>query len=146
MFGTPAAAPKYRRMPQPEGSSSTNTGRIGAQIGTAAVAASFALGAGWGSTASVSVAAGSNDQAGIITVTSAGTGQAQATANVTFTFSDGAYAATPRSAIVTLMSSSNAVTEAQPTNGAVSTTALSWRHSVLPVAAATYKYSYLVIA
>lgn len=133
-------------MPQPEGSSSTNTGRIGAQIGTAAVAADFALGAGWGNTASVVVTAGSNDQAGIITVTSAGTGQAQATANVTFTFKDGAYAAIPRAALITLMSSSNAVTESQPTQGAVSATVLSWRHSVLPVAAATYKFSYVVIA
>lgn len=131
---------------QPQGNSSTNTGRIGAEVGTAAVAAAFALGAGWGTTASVAVAAGSNDQAGVITVTSAGTGQAQATANVTFTFTDGAYAGTPRSALVTLQSSSNAVTEAQPTQVAASTTALSWRHSVLPVAAATYRYSYVVIA
>lgn len=133
-------------MTQPQGNSSTATGRIGAEVGTAAAAAAFALGAGWGTTASVVVSAGSNDQAGIITVTSSGTGQAQATANVTFTFTDGAYAGTPRAAIVTLMSSSNAVTEAQPTQGAVSTTTLSWRHSVLPVAAATYKFSYLVIA
>lgn len=133
-------------MPQPEGNSNAGTGRIGAQIGTAAVAAAFALGAGWGSTASVVVTAGSNDQAGIITVTAAGAGLAQATANVTFTFTDGAYAGIPRSAIITLMSSSNAVNESQPTQGAVSATVLSWRHSVLPVAAATYKFSYLVIA
>jgi len=133
-------------MSQPQGNSSTSSGRLGAEIGTAAVAAAFALGAGWGTTASVAVSAGSNDQAGIITVTSAGTGQAQATANVTFTFTDGAYAATPRGFIVVLLSSSNAINESQPTLGAVSTTTASWRHSVLPVAAATYKFSYVVIA
>jgi DNA-binding transcriptional regulator LsrR (DeoR family) len=135
-------------MAQPQGNSSTNSGRIGAEVGTAAVAAAFALGAGWGNTAAAVVSAGSNDQAGIVTVTSGGTGQAQATANVTFTFTftDGAYASTPRAAIVTLMSSSNAVTEAQPTQGAVTTTVLSWRHSVLPVDTKTYKFSYLVIA
>lgn len=133
-------------MTQPQGNSSTMSGRIGAEIGTVAVAAAFALGAGWGTTASVAVSALSNDQAGTITVTSAGTGQAQATANVTFTFTDGAYAAIPRTLLVWLMSSSNAVTEAQPTNAAVSATVASWRHSVLPVAAATYKFGYLVIA
>lgn len=133
-------------MAQPQGNSSTSTGRIGAEVGTVAVSGAFALGAGWGTTASVAVATGSNDQAGIITVTSSGTGQAQATANITFTFTDGAYAATPRAVFWTLLSSSNAVTEAQPTQCAVSTTTASCRHSVLPVAAATYKYSYLVIA
>jgi len=133
-------------MPQIQGSSSSTTGRIGAELGTAVASSNFALGAGWGTTASVAVTAGSNDQAGIITVTSAGTGQAQATANVTLTFVDGAYASIPRSAIITLMSSSNAVTESQPTQGAVTATTLSWRHSVLPVAAATYKFSYVVIA
>lgn len=133
-------------MPQPQGNSSSTTGRIGAEIGTALAAANIALGAGWGTTASVAITTGANDTAGILTVTSAGTGQAQATANVTVTFADGAYAATPRACIITLLSSSNAVTEAQPTQGAVSTTTVSWRHSVLPVAAATYKFSYLVIA
>jgi len=133
-------------MPQIQGSSLPVTGRIGAEIGTAVAAANFALGAGWGSTASVAVSAGSNDQAGIITVTSAGTGQAQATANITLTFVDGAYASIPRAVIWSLLSSSNSVTEAQPTQGAVTATTASCRHSVLPVAAATYKYSYLVIA
>lgn len=133
-------------MPQPEGNSSASTGRIGAQIGTPAVAANFALGAGWGTTASVSVGAGSNDQAGTITITSAGTGQAQATADVTFTFADGAYAATPRAALLSLLNSSNAVNEAGQTNGSVSTTQLIWRHGVLPVATKTYKYAYVVIA
>lgn len=133
-------------MPQPQGNSSAESGRLGAELGTVLAQSNIALGAGWGTTATVAIAAGSNDQAGVLTVTSSGTGQAQATANVTITFADGAYAAAPRGFIVVLLSSSNAVTEAQPTNGAVSTTTASWRHSVLPVAAATYKYSYAVIA
>lgn len=133
-------------MAQIQGNSSTTSGRIGAEIGTALAAANIALGAGWGTTASTAIGTGSNDQAGVLTITSAGTGQAQATANVTITFADGAYAAVPRALLVTLMSSSNAVTEAQPTNAAITTTAASWRHAVLPVAAATYKFSYVVIA
>lgn len=133
-------------MAQPQGNSSATTGRIGAEIGTALAQANVALGAGWGTTATVAIAAGSNDQAGILTVTSAGTGQAQATANITITFADGAYAAVPRAVIWTLLSSSNAVTESQPTQGAVTATTASCRHSVLPVAAATYKYAYLVVA
>lgn len=134
-------------MPQIQGSSSSSSGRIGAELGTVVTSTNFALGAGWGTTATLAVTnALSNDQAGTITITSSGTGQAQATANVTLTFIDGAYAGIPRAAIVTLQSSSNAVTEAQPTQVTSSTTALSWRHSVLPVAAATYRYSYVVVA
>lgn len=133
-------------MAQPQGNSSSTSGRLGGELGTLVTAAAFALGAGWGTTASVAVAAGSNDQRGIITITSAGTGQAQATANVTLTFVDGAYAATPGSLQLTLLSSSNAVNEPGPTNGNVTTTQASWRHGALPVAAATYKYTYTVIA
>jgi hypothetical protein len=133
-------------MPQPQGSSSSTTGRLGAELGTALAQANIALGAGWGTTATVAIAAGSNDQAGVLTVTSSGTGQAQATANVTITFADGAYAATPRTFLCVLQKSSNAVTEAQPTEQVATTTTASWRHSVLPVAAATYRYAYVVIA
>lgn len=133
-------------MTQPQGNSSTTTGRLGAEIGTALAQSNIVLGVGWGTTKSVAIGAGSNDQAGILTVTSAGTGQAQATADVTVTFADGAYAAIPRVILVTLDSSSNAVTESQPTAVAVTATGFSFRHSVLPVAAATYKYSYVVIA
>lgn len=134
-------------MAQKQGSSSTVSGRVGAEVGTVVTSANIALGAGWGTTASIAMTnALSNDQAGTFTITSSGTGQAQATANVTLTFIDGAYEGVPRAAIVTLQSSSNAVTEAQPTQVTSSTTALSWRHSVLPVAAATYRYSYLVVA
>lgn len=134
-------------MPQKQGSNSSSSGRLGAENATTVTSANFALGAGWGTTASLAVTSAlSNDQAGTVTITSSGTGQAQATANVTLTFIDGAYEATPRSVIVTLQSSSNAVTESQPTQVTASTTALSWRHSVLPVAAATYRYSYIVVA
>lgn len=134
-------------MAQQQGSSSTSAGRLDGSIGSALSAAdtSFVLGAGWGNSATFAVAAGSTDQRGIITVTSNGTGQSQATANVTLTFKDGAYASTPF-ALVLLQSSSNAVTEAQPTQVTQTTTTLSWRHSVLPVAAATYRYAYAVIA
>jgi hypothetical protein len=133
-------------MAQKQGSSSSEGGRIDAGLGTAVAAANFALGVGWGTTATVSaVAAGSNDQAGIFTVSSAGTGQAQATATVTLTFVDGAYAATPRAAVCQLVNNSHAITETGPTAVAASTTALSFVHSVLPVAANTYQYSYIVI-
>lgn len=134
-------------MAQIQGNSSSHGGRIDGSLGTALTATdtSFVLGAGWGTTATFAVAAGSTDQRGIITVTSSGASQAQATANVTLTFKDGAYAATPV-AIVSLQSSSNAVTEAQPTQVTQTTTTLSWRHSVLPVAAATYRFAYVVIA
>jgi hypothetical protein len=133
-------------MAQQQGSSSTTSGRIGAEIGTAAAAANVALGAGWGNSATLAIRSGSNDQAGAFTVTSAGTGQAQATATITFTFADGAYAAAPRSYIVQLVNSSNAVTETGATAATCSTTALAWAHSVLPVATKTYQYNYLVIA
>jgi hypothetical protein len=136
-------------MAQPQGSSSTSAGRIDGSIGSALTAAdsAFVLGAGWGTTATFAVAAGSNDQRGTITVTSSGTGQAQATANVTLTFKDGTYAgANAPTVLVQLQSSSNAVTEAQPTQIASTLTTMSFRHSVLPVAAATYRYSYVVIA
>jgi len=134
-------------MAQIQGNQTASGGRIDGSVGTnhTATDAAWALGAGWGSTATFAVAAGSTDQRGIITITSSGTGQAQATANVTLTFKDGAFAGAPF-ATVTLQKSSNAVTEAQPTEVTQTTTALSFRHSVLPVAAATYRYSYVVIA
>lgn len=133
-------------MAQPQGSVSSSGGRLdGSLKGAAPVAANFALGAGWGTTASVAVAAGSTDQRGRITVTSAGTGQAQATATVTFTFADGAYVAAPF-ALVELTDNTNAVTEAQPTAKATTTTTLAWTHAVLPVATKTYTFTYGVIA
>lgn len=131
-------------MAQKQGNSTTNGGRLDGSIGSAIVAGDIALGVGWGTTASVSVAAGSNDQRGEFTVTSAGTGQAQATATVALTFKDGAYAATPF-AMVQLAESSNAVNEAQPQIVVATTTTLSFKHSVLPVATKTYRYLYHVV-
>ena len=64
-------------MPQIQGSSSSSSGRIGAELGASAASTAFALGAGWGTTATIAIThVGSNDQAGVITVTSNGTGQA----------------------------------------------------------------------
>jgi len=137
-------------MAQPQGSSSSSAGRLDGSLGNNSLSAAdtaLVLGAGWGTTATFAIAAGSNDQRGTVTITSSGTGQAQATANVMLTFKDGTYAgANAPTVLVTLQKSSNAVTEAQPTEVTSTLTTLSWRHSVLPVAAATYRYSYIVVA
>jgi hypothetical protein len=133
-------------MAQPQGNSSTNGGRIDGSIGTAAVAAThFAIGVGWGGAATISVAAGSNAQRGSCTITASVTTPAQATATVVYTFPDGAFAATPV-AMVQLTANTNAITEAQPMSQACTTTALSWTHSVLPVATKTYTFTWYVIA
>jgi hypothetical protein len=132
-------------MAQLQGNNSTDGGRLDGSIGTAIAASDIALGVGWGSTGAVAVSAGSNDQRGEFTITAGGTGLAQATATVALTFADGAYASTPF-AICQLAESSNAVTEAQPTVVAATTTALSFTHSVLPVTAKTYRYIYHVVA
>lgn len=137
-------------MAQPQGTSTSAAGRLDgslAQNSLSAADAAVVLGAGWGSTATFAIAAGSNDQRGTITITANGSGLAQATANVTLTFKDGTYAGSNApTPIVTLASSSNAVNESQPTQVASTLTTVSWRHSVLPVAAATYKYTWAVIA
>ena len=134
-------------MAQIQGSSSATGGRIDGSLQmTAPAAADFALGAGWGTTATVAVRAGSTDQRGVITITSSGTGQAQATATVTFTFKDGTFAAIPPGFAAVLINSSNAITETGATATACTATALSWTHSVLPVATKTYSYAYFVIA
>lgn len=121
-----------------------NRGRIDASSGTALVAGDVALGAGWGNTATKSITAGSNDQAGQIVVTSGGAGQSQATATVVITFSDGAYASTPRTAIVTTTNDNSIDTgHAKYT---VSTTALTITFNVLPVDTKIYTFNYLVVA
>ncbi len=133
-------------MAQKQGNNSATEGRLGGELGTVITSANIALGAGWGSTATVSaVDAGANDQRGNFTITAGGSGLAQNTATVTLTFVDGAYAATPY-AVVVLAVSSNAANEPQPTAQACSTTQLSFKAGALPVAAATYKYSYIVVA
>jgi hypothetical protein len=106
-----------------------------------------AIGAGWGGTATKSIRSGSNDQAGVITITASATTPAQATATVAITFTDGAYASTPRSYNITLLSSTNAA--AEPTaleTTACTTTALSWTFGTLPVATKVYVFSYQIFA
>lgn len=132
-------------MAQKQGNTSTSGGRLSGEIGTAVAAADFALGVGWGDGTLVkTVTSRSNDQRGTIAVTSVGANQAQATADVTLTFADGAYAAAPFGS-VNLHTNTNAITERQPTNVTISTTALTWRNSVLPVADKVYTFGWIVI-
>jgi len=136
-----------RAMPQIQGNSSADGGRLDGSIGKAVVAADFVIGAGWGGTAALTVRAGSNDQRGTVTITASATTPAQATATVVLTFADGAYAATPPCFSVHMLSSSNGVAEPSELAAvACTTTALSWTHGTLPVAAKTYTYSYQVIS
>lgn len=133
-------------MPQTQGPQTSSGGRLDGSLSTAITSANVALGVGWGDgTLVLSIVAGSNGQRGSLTVTSVGSNQAQATATVTITFPDGAYAATPF-ALVNLQDNTSAVTDGQPTDVACSTTALSWTHSVLPVATKTYTFNWAVIA
>lgn len=131
-------------MAQPQGSSSTAAGRLDGSIGTAAVSADFALGAGWGAS-TVAVASGSNAQRGQITITCAtGGGLAQATATCTFTFPDGAYASAPW--VIPHSTNSNGVDAGKWAVTTRSTTSVVLTFSVLPVNAATYVLNYLVVA
>lgn len=130
-------------MPQKQGSSSADAGRLDGSLGTAAVAGDFALGVGWGDAATKAVLAGSTDQRGKLTVTSGGTGQAQATATVAHTFADGAYAAAPF-AILTVTSTS-AIDEGHVTWSST-TTVCTWTFSVLPVDTKVYTFTYAYIA
>ena len=98
-------------MAQIQGNQIADGGRLDASVGTALATGSVAIGAGWGGTATKSIRSGSNDQAGVITITASATTPAQATATVAITFTDGAYASTPRSYNITLLSSSNAAAE-----------------------------------
>lgn len=131
-------------MAQPQGSSSTAGGRLDGSIGTAAVAADFVLGAGWGAS-TVAVTAGSNAQRGEITITCVtGGGLAQATATVVFTFPDGAYAAAPW--VLPFTSNTNGIDTGRWVVTTTTTTAVTLTHSVLPVNAAVYKLRYFTIA
>jgi hypothetical protein len=133
-------------MPQKQGSSTSNGGRLDGSCGSAVTAANFAIGAGWGGTATFEIAAGSTDQVGTITITASATTPAQATATVTLTFADGAYAAAPIPFVVLAAPPADALTFGGPINQACTTTALSWVSSVVPVATKIYKYNYCVIA
>jgi len=119
-------------MPQPEGSSSSTTGRVGAQIGTAAAVAAFVLGAGWGTTATLAISvAGANDQRGVVQVTS--------------TFTDGAYAVKPPFASAWCNSSTSALTDQLVLACSWTTTVLTMTFPILPVAAKVYLISYLIV-
>lgn len=136
-------------MGQPQGASSTAAGRLNGSIGTAAVAADFVLGAGWGDdavTAGPAVTEGSNAQRGTIAITATAVTPAQATATVTFTFPDGAYTSAP---FVKLKSSTNSAGELDTGRFAltsVSTTGFVATYSILPVDTFVYTMHYLVIA
>lgn len=134
-------------MAQKQGNQSSEGGRLDGSLGTAVVAADFAIGAGWGGTATKSVRSGSTDQRGIITITASATTPAQATATIALTFADGAYASTPAFFQWTLLSCDNAVAEPNSFSAqACTTTALTCTFGTLPVATKVYVFSYLVIA
>lgn len=128
-------------MGQVQGNTSSEGGRLDGSLGSAVVAANFALGAGWGAGSTVAVQAGSTDQRGIVTVTTAGGGQAQATASLTLTFADGAYGKQPFGRFQ-LIDTNDALTTAQPIAQTISTTQLACVAAVLPVTAKTYKFFY----
>lgn len=124
-------------MPQPQGASSTAGGRVDGSIGTAAVAADFVLGAGWGSS-TFAVTAGSNAQRGEITITAVtGGGLAQATATCIFTFPDGAFASAPW--LIPFTTNTNSIDTGRWAVTTTTTTAVTFTFSVLPVNAAVYK-------
>jgi len=131
-------------MAQPQGPITSMSGRLGAENSSALAAGSVAIGAGWGTTATKAITAGSNDVAGQIVVTSSGASQAQATATITITFTDGAYAATPRTVLITT-SNDNSIDTGHATY-TVTTTQLVITFSVLPADTKIYKFNYLVIA
>lgn len=126
-----------------EGPSTTAGGVIRGDIGTAAVAGDFVLGAGWGGTATRAVATGSNAQRGTLTVTASATTPAQATATVVFTFPDGGYASAPFGLVN--VTSDSAIDEGHVVVVNTATTS-TWTFSVLPVATKIYIFRYLFVA
>ena len=131
-------------MAQPQGISTTAAGRLDGSIGTAAAAADFALGAGWGSSTKV-VTAGSTAQRGELVITAVtGGGLAQATATVVFTFPDGAYASAPF--ILHDSDNDNSLDTGRFTLTAKTTTTAHFTFSLLPVNAKIYKLRYLIVA
>jgi hypothetical protein len=132
-------------MPQKQGPKTSSGGRLDGSNGSAVAAANFAIGAGWGGTASFTVTAGSTDVRGQIVITASATTPAQATATVLMTFADGAYASAPFP-VVSLASSTSAVSDAQATAVVATTTTLAWTSGVLPVATKVYTYNYALIA
>ncbi len=102
-----------------------------------------AIGVGWGGTATVAVTAGSNDQRGQIVVTASATTPAQATATVVLTFKR-PWASAPF-AVVCEADNDSAVPAEEPTEIATTTTTLSFKASVVPVATKIYKYNYICL-
>lgn len=133
-------------MPQLQGSNSADGGRLdGSLQQTTLTSSAFALGVGWGDGTLVkTLTAGSTDQRGQLTITSVGSNQAQATATVTLTFADGAYSSTPF--VYATSTNDNSIDTGRFKVTSVSTTAVTFTFSVLPVATKIYILNYLVIA
>ncbi len=114
--------------------------RLNGSQGTASVAGSYVLGAGWGSTGSAVVTSGSNAQRGTLTLTASGSSYAQATATVVFTFPDGAWSSAPFGLVQ--VTSDSAIDEGHVV--VVNTTTTStWTFSVLPVSTHIYIFRYM---
>ncbi|HUR48205.1 MAG TPA: hypothetical protein VMY88_01560 [Acidimicrobiales bacterium] len=131
-------------MGQLQGGSSSTGGRLdGSLQKTAPTAASFALGAGWGTTGSATMLTGSTDQRGQITITASGASFAQATATVVFTFADGAFASAPF--VIVTTTNDNSIDTGKFT-WTSTTTAVTFTFSLLPVDTKIYKMTYVCIA
>ena len=131
-------------MAQPQGASTTAAGRLDGSVGTAAVSGDFALGAGWGA-GTKALTTGSNAQRGELAITAiTGGGLAQATATVIFTFPDGAYASAPF--VYVDETNDNSIDTGRFAITAVTTTAVTFTFSLLPVTTKVYKLRYLVVA
>lgn len=133
-------------MPQQQGGSASTGGRIDGSLQKNALTTSaFALGVGWGDGTLVkSLATGSTDQVGQLTITSVGANQAQATATVVFTFADGAYNAAPF--VLVNCTHDNALDTGRFKVTTVTTTAVTFTFSLLPVDTKIYILTYLVVA
>lgn len=132
-------------MPQIQGNSSADSGRLdGSLQRTTLAAAHFALGVGWGDGEVVlEIATGSTDQRGSFTITSAGASQAQATATVVITFADGAWVTAPFCLVST--TNDNSIDTGHATWSST-TTALTLTLSVDPVDTKIYTFTYVCIA
>lgn len=134
-------------MPQKQGNSTSDGGRLDGSLGTALAAANVAIGAGWGGTATFAIRTGSTDQRGVITITASATTPAQATATIAITFADGAFAVAPPLYGFQLLYCDNAVAEPNSFQvQACSTTVLSCTYGTLPVATKVYAFAYWAIA
>lgn len=130
-------------MPQKQGLSSSNGGRLDASIGTALVAGNVVIGAGWATEGSLAITAGSNDVAGQFVITCGATSPAQATATIVTTFADGAYNAAPW--VIVTTTNDNSIDTGHATWSSTTTT-FTLTFSLLPVSTKIYKFTYAVIA